>query len=133
MVTKNKSLKRTLCLTQYKHLILFIVRHYRYVNNGQGNQPPPPPYSATYEPAAYRRELNSLHAASPYGMSQCPIHRLQPCACMQTQHCNAREVRIPNNKFHGNKEAYSPDCSVILITVTIDKIHHIYIFFKCIV
>lgn len=71
-----------------------------YVANGQPNQQqqvPPPPYPSHYDPTypGGRRELNSLHATSPYGIPQCPIHRLQPCGCMQ-QHCNTGESMSPS-------------------------------------
>ncbi|XP_074028904.1 forkhead box, sub-group O isoform X1 [Leptinotarsa decemlineata] len=51
--------------------------------NGQTPQPPPPPYTAPYEQFPGCRDLNALHAASPYGLTQCPVHRIQSCACMQ--------------------------------------------------
>ncbi|XP_044258346.1 forkhead box protein O isoform X1 [Tribolium madens] len=50
--------------------------------NGQTPQQPPPPYTAPYEFPG-RREINSLHATSPYGLSQCPIHRMHSCSCIQ--------------------------------------------------
>ncbi|KAH0812673.1 hypothetical protein GEV33_010118 [Tenebrio molitor] len=53
--------------------------------NGQTPQQPPPPYTAPYEQFPGRREINSLHATSPYGLSQCPIHRIHSCSCMQVQ------------------------------------------------
>ncbi|XP_068909610.1 forkhead box protein O isoform X2 [Tenebrio molitor] len=57
---------------------------HRYIN-GQTPQQPPPPYTAPYEQFPGRREINSLHATSPYGLSQCPIHRIHSCSCMQVQ------------------------------------------------
>ncbi|XP_044258347.1 forkhead box protein O isoform X2 [Tribolium madens] len=54
---------------------------HRYIN-GQTPQQPPPPYTAPYEFPG-RREINSLHATSPYGLSQCPIHRMHSCSCIQ--------------------------------------------------
>lgn len=55
--------------------------HYSYIND-QPPQQPPPPYTAPYE--FTRRDLSSLHT-SPFGMSQCPLHRSQPCACLPVQ------------------------------------------------
>ncbi|KAG5884093.1 hypothetical protein JTB14_001299 [Gonioctena quinquepunctata] len=51
--------------------------------NGQTPQPPPPPYTAPYEQFTGCRDMNALHAASPYGLTQCPVHRIQSCSCMQ--------------------------------------------------
>ncbi|XP_018574885.1 forkhead box protein O isoform X2 [Anoplophora glabripennis] len=51
--------------------------------NGQNNQQPPPPYTAPYETFHGCRDINALHATSPYGLTQCPIHRMQSCSCMQ--------------------------------------------------
>ncbi|KAK7867632.1 hypothetical protein R5R35_014825 [Gryllus longicercus] len=61
---------------------------------GQGpptpQQPPPP-----YQPPPFESQFGSRHpalhaAASPYGLSQCPVHRMQPCSChlqpQQQQH-----------------------------------------------
>ncbi|XP_008201201.1 forkhead box protein O isoform X2 [Tribolium castaneum] len=55
---------------------------HRYIN-GQTPQQPPPPYTAPYEQFPGRREINSIHATSPYGLSQCPIHRMISCSCIQ--------------------------------------------------
>ena len=57
-----------------------------YSNNG-GAPPPPPPYQPSFD--SFGSRLGS-HAASPYGISQCPVHRLQGCSCALNQ-C-AREV-----------------------------------------
>ncbi|XP_072385745.1 forkhead box protein O-like isoform X1 [Diabrotica undecimpunctata] len=52
--------------------------------NGQPAQPPPPPYTAPYEQFPGCRDLGgAIHATSPYGLTQCPIHRIQSCSCMQ--------------------------------------------------
>ncbi|KRT81762.1 hypothetical protein AMK59_5343 [Oryctes borbonicus] len=51
--------------------------------NGQTQQPPPP-YTSSYDSYSCR-DLNTLHAASPYGLSHCPIHRLQNCGCPPIQ------------------------------------------------
>ncbi|CAG9818216.1 unnamed protein product [Phaedon cochleariae] len=50
--------------------------------NGQTSQQPPPPYTAPYEQFPGCRDMNTLHAASPYGLTQCPIHRIQTCSCL---------------------------------------------------
>ncbi|XP_023712611.2 forkhead box protein O isoform X3 [Cryptotermes secundus] len=42
-------------------------------SNGQQPPPPPPPYEFGAR--------QQLHAASPYGLSQCHLHRMQPCSC----------------------------------------------------
>jgi len=42
-------------------------------SNGQQPPPPPPPYDFGTP--------QQLHAASPYGLSQCPLHRMQACSC----------------------------------------------------
>ncbi|XP_028134388.1 forkhead box protein O-like isoform X2 [Diabrotica virgifera virgifera] len=56
---------------------------HRYMN-GQPAQPPPPPYTAPYEQFPGCRDLGgAIHATSPYGLTQCPIHRIQSCSCMQ--------------------------------------------------
>lgn len=60
-----------------------------YTSNG-GAPPPPPPYQPPFENFGSR--LGS-HAASPYGISQCPVHRLQGCSCALSQ-C-ARESLSP--------------------------------------
>nr|CAD7462120.1 unnamed protein product [Timema tahoe] len=57
-------------------------------------QPPPPPYQPPYEQQQFggrlnqqqQHDLNSLHATSPYGLSQCTLHRMQPCSCRLQQH-----------------------------------------------
>ncbi|CAH2021117.1 unnamed protein product, partial [Acanthoscelides obtectus] len=50
--------------------------------NGQGpQQQPPPPYTAPYEQFPGCRDLNALHATTPYGL--CSIHRMQSCNCLQ--------------------------------------------------
>ncbi|GJQ72746.1 hypothetical protein Trydic_g1401 [Trypoxylus dichotomus] len=51
--------------------------------NGQTQQPPPP-YTSSYDNYSCR-DLNTLHATSPYGLSHCPIHRLQNCGCPPIQ------------------------------------------------
>ncbi|PSN36691.1 Forkhead box protein O [Blattella germanica] len=65
-------------------------------NGGQQQaQPPPPPYQPTYDFSGGSRlgqhDLSTLHAASPYGLSQCHLHRMQPCSChlQQQQHSPA--------------------------------------------
>ncbi|XP_056642803.1 forkhead box protein O-like isoform X2 [Diorhabda sublineata] len=56
---------------------------HRYMN-GQTAQPPPPPYSAPYDQFPGCRDLGgTIHATSPYGLTQCPIHRIQSCSCLQ--------------------------------------------------
>nr|CAH7722552.1 unnamed protein product [Callosobruchus chinensis] len=49
--------------------------------NGQTPQQPPPPYTAPYEQFPGCRDLNALHATTPYGL--CSIHRMQSCNCLQ--------------------------------------------------
>lgn len=51
-----------------------------YLNGHTPTQqpPPPPPYTAPFDNFPGR----TLHAASPYGITQCPIHRTQNCVCM---------------------------------------------------
>lgn len=51
--------------------------------NGQAQQPPPP-YTSSYDSYSCR-DLSTLHATSPYGLSHCPIHRLQNCGCPPIQ------------------------------------------------
>lgn len=55
--------------------------------SAQQQQPPPPPqYSASYDQfSGCRADMNALHATSPYGLTQCPIHRITSCSCMQQQ------------------------------------------------
>lgn len=62
-----------------------------YTNNGGAPPPPPPP--PPYHPTFENFSSRIGHAASPYGISQCPVHRLQGCSCALSQ-C-AREVRPP--------------------------------------
>ncbi|KAK9875194.1 hypothetical protein WA026_005986 [Henosepilachna vigintioctopunctata] len=47
-----------------------------YINGTTTTQPPPPYSSFENYPG------RTLHAASPYGLTQCPIHRMQTCVCM---------------------------------------------------
>lgn len=55
--------------------------------NGQG---PPPPYN--YDGYNSGRDMStSLHASSPFGLPQCPIHRLQNCGCAPVQ-CKVEQM-----------------------------------------
>ncbi|KAL0280880.1 UNVERIFIED_CONTAM: hypothetical protein PYX00_002043 [Menopon gallinae] len=62
-----------------------------YTNNGGAPPPPPPP--PPYHPTFENFSSRIGHAASPYGISQCPVHRLQGCSCALSQ-C-ARESMSP--------------------------------------
>lgn len=55
-----------------------------YMNGQTAQPPPPPPYSASYDQFPGCRDLGgAIHATSPYGLTQCPIHRIQTCSCLQ--------------------------------------------------
>lgn len=72
------------CFDWASHSWFIETNLYRYLN-GQSSQQPPPPYPAPYDSYSTRRDLSTLHATSPYGLTQCPLHRLQPCGCMPVQ------------------------------------------------
>lgn len=64
------------------------IHHEAFLSGGYSNDGgAPPPYQPSFD--SYGSRLGS-HAASPYGISQCPVHRLQGCSCALNQ-C-AREV-----------------------------------------
>ena len=77
----------------FRDTILFVRRYL----NGQTPQQPPPAYSSPFDPFQSHREINSIHAISPYGLTQCSIHRLQPCGCLPPVQCKV-EVRPSNSR-----------------------------------
>ena len=54
-------------------------------STAQQPPPPPPPYQPPYEFSSrlsqQQHDLSTMHATSPYGLSQCHIHRMQSCSC----------------------------------------------------
>lgn len=54
----------------------------RYLNGQNTPSQPPPPYTSALfnDPPFPNREFAVLSATSPFA---CPIHRMQPCTCMQ--------------------------------------------------
>ena len=54
-------------------------------SSAQQPPPPPPPYQSPYDFSSrltqQRHDLGAMHATSPYGLSQCHIHRMQSCSC----------------------------------------------------
>ncbi|KAK4881086.1 hypothetical protein RN001_004405 [Aquatica leii] len=71
--------------------------------NGQTTQPPPPPYTNPYEQFT-RREISH----NPYGLIQCPIHRLQPCSCLPVQ-CKVERMSPPEMSPSYPQSEPSPD------------------------
>lgn len=60
--------------------------------NGQTPQQPPPPYSAPYDSYSHA-DMNSIHQNTPYGITpQCPVHRIQNCACGLTNQCKVEQM-----------------------------------------
>ncbi|KAK6644767.1 hypothetical protein RUM43_001040 [Polyplax serrata] len=51
-----------------------------FTNSG-GPPPPPPPYQAPFDGFGARIG----HAPTPYGISHCPVHRVQGCSCALSQ------------------------------------------------
>lgn len=65
-----------------------------FTNSG-GPPPPPPPYQAPFDGFGARIG----HAPTPYGISHCPVHRVQGCSCALSQ-CAGE---VSNVKFSARK------------------------------